>query len=385
MAPQLTQADISELLNAPTTDKRAQIALKVGRQIDAGSLTGQERLLANDILRLMVRDAADLVRAAVADAVASSPIIPADVVTEIVNDIDAISVPFIEKSPAITDEDLIAIIEAGAPAKALAIAGRASVSEDVSDAIAHGGDRDAVARLMGNEGAEISSTTYGTVLSRWHDDVGIADRMAMRKVLPLSVVERLVSLVSDQMKNQLVARGGIGNDIAERLAFEARESATIRLMDGLDGIDDYAELMLHLQASGRLSGTLMVRAACMGEMKFVEHALARLAKIPADRAWTLVHDAGRLGLRALFQQAKLPQDLYLPLRIAVDVFHEIVATEEVVDREHFRRQIIERILTQPDGLKSDDLDFLLYQISRQEQIIASREVEAASMARAASA
>jgi uncharacterized protein (DUF2336 family) len=385
MAPQLTQADISELLNAPTTDKRAQIALKVGRQIDAGSLTGQERLLANDILRLMVRDAADLVRAAVADAVASSPIIPADVVTEIVNDIDAISVPFIEKSPAITDEDLIAIIEAGAPAKALAIAGRSSVSEDVSDAIALGGDRDAVARLMGNDGAEISSTTYGTVLSRWHDDVGIADRMAMRKVLPLSVVERLVSLVSDEMKNQLVARGGIGNDIAERLAFEARESATIRLMDGLDGIDDYAELMLHLQASGRLSGTLIVRAACMGEMKFVEHALARLAKIPADRAWTLVHDAGRLGLRALFQQAKLPQDLYLPLRIAVDVFHEIVATEEVVDREHFRRQIIERILTQPDGLKSDDLDFLLYQISRQEQIIASREVEAASMARAASA
>ena len=41
---------------------------------------------------------------------------------------------------------------------------------------------------------------------------------------------------------------------------------------------------------------------------------------------------------------------HLPLRIAVDVYHEMVRSEEVLDREHFGRQIIERILTQPDGL-----------------------------------
>ena len=111
----------------------------------------------------------------------------------------------------------------------------------------------------------------------------------------------------------------------------------------------------------------------------------KAARISPERAWTLVHDAGRLGLRALFQQARLSQDLYLPLRIAVDVYHEMVRSEEVLDREHFRRQIIERILTQPDGLKNDDLDFLLYQIARQEQIIAQREGEAADAVRAASA
>ncbi|WP_425062940.1 DUF2336 domain-containing protein [Pyruvatibacter mobilis] len=385
MAPQLTQSDITELLTAPTPDKRAQIARKVGRQIDAGGLSGQERLLANDILRLMVRDAAEMVRTAVAESLCAASEVPADVVNSIISDIDSVAVPFIERSPLITDEALLEIIEAGAPAKVLAIASRGSVSEEVSDAIARDGERNAVVRLLGNEGATLSTSAFSEVLTRWHDDVGIADRMAMRKALPLTVVERLVSVVSDEMKNRLVARGGVGNDIAERLAFEARESVTIKLFDGLDSIEDFALLMSHLQGAGRLSGTLIVRAACLGEMKFVEHALAQLARISPERAWTLVHDAGRLGLRALFQQARLSQDLYLPLRIAVDVYHEMVRSEEVLDREHFRRQIIERILTQPDGLKNDDLDFLLYQIARQEQIIAQREGEAADAVRAASA
>ena len=160
MAPQLTQSDITELLTAPTPDKRAQIARKVGRQIDAGGLSGQERLLANDILRLMVRDAAEMVRTAVAESLCAASEVPADVVNSIISDIDSVAVPFIERSPLITDEALLEIIEAGAPAKVLAIASRGSVSEEVSDAIARDGERDAVVRLLGNEDLAKSSSLW---------------------------------------------------------------------------------------------------------------------------------------------------------------------------------------------------------------------------------
>lgn len=368
MAPQLTQADISGLLGSPSAEARAQIAAKVGGQLQAGGLTGQERILADDIIRLMVRDAAALVREAVARSISNTPDIPVDVAAALANDIDEIAVPFLEISPAISEAELIAIVRGGSSAKSLAIAGRPTISSAVSDTIAQVGGKDAVSRMLANAGAEIAPTSYGHVLDRWQDDEDVTGLMAERKALPLSVSERLVALVSDEVKQRLVSRHGIGSELADRMALEAREAATIALIDGLPSIDNFAALMQHLESSGRLSGSLIVRAACMGEMRFVEYALAQMARISPDRAWTLVHDAGRLGLRALFQQARLPQSLYLPLRIAVDVFHEMSLNGELHDREHFRRSILERILTQSESLKSDDLDFLLYQVSRDQKV-----------------
>jgi uncharacterized protein (DUF2336 family) len=374
MVPPLTQADISGLLSTPTEEARAQIAVKVGTQVDAGGLSGQERLLANEILRLMVQDAASLVRIAVAESIAKTPDIPADVAAALANDIDEIALPFLEVSPAISDEDLVGIVRSNGGAKAAAIAGRSTVSSAVTEAIAEDGGKEAVSRMLENQGADIAPSSYNRVIDRWHDDDDVTGLMAERETLPLTVSERLVTLVTDEVKERLVSRHGIGSELADRMALEAREAATIALLDGLPTINDYVALMEHLQASGRLSGSLIVRAACMGEMRFVEHALAQMARVAPERAWTLVHDAGRLGLRALFQQARLSQNLYLPLRTAVDVFHDISLNGEVHDRENFRRSIIERILTQPDGLKNDDLDFLLYQMSRK------HETEAADQA-----
>ncbi|MEQ8747530.1 DUF2336 domain-containing protein [Pyruvatibacter sp.] len=362
----LSQADIAALLAGPTEDVRAEIALKVGGQVSAGVLTGDERLIANDILRLMVRDAADRVRQAMAQSIANTKDVPREVALKLAHDIDDIAVPFLGSSPALSDEDLVSIVRAGSDEKSIAVAGRAGLGSDVCDAIANDGGKDAVVRMLGNEGAEIAPASFGTVMERWQGDEDLADTMACRQSLPVTVAERLVAFVSDEIRVRLMSRHALREDIAARMAIEAREMATISLLDGLDDVENFDRLMDHLHVSGRLTGTLILRAACLGEMRFVEHALARLTRIMPARAWTLVHDTGGLGLRALFQRAELASELYLPLRTAVDVFHETGMNGAPRDREHFRRTLIERILTQTDSLSGKEMDFLLYQISRQE-------------------
>ncbi len=383
LTPLLSQEDIATLLAGPTEDVRADIAFKVGEQVDAGVLSGQERLIANDILRLMVSDAADRVRAAMAKSIATCADIPHDVAQRLALDIDDIAVPFLEVTPALSDADLVAIVRGGSDKKSSAIAGREHVSSDVCDAIASDGARGAISNLLANKGADITTSSYGTLMDRWEKDSGVTGLIAARDHLPIGVTERLVTMISDEARDRLIKNHSLGDEVARRMALEAREAVTIGLLDGLPGLDNYKRLMDHLYVSGRLTGTLIVRAACMGEIQFVEHALAQLVKITPERAWTLVHDSGRLGLRALFNHAKLERELYLPLRIAVDVFHETALNGEVHDREHFRLTIIERVLTQPDGLKSEDLDFLLYQISRQEEKIHQHDRELALQAPAA--
>src|SRR3546814_13443548 len=67
-----------------------------------------------------------------------------------------------------------------------------------------------------------------------------------------------------------------------------------------------ADLVANLQAQGHLDAGLLLRALAGGDLDFVEHALARMARIPLANAQRLIHDPGKLGLAALWQRCRLP-------------------------------------------------------------------------------
>lgn len=97
----------------------------------------------------------------------------------------------------------------------------------------------------------------------------------------------------------------------------------------------------------------------MGDVAILEASLSLLAKVPLTNARLLIHDAGRLGLKSLYERAGLPTRLLPAFRVAVDVSHETLLDGEPGDLDRHRRKMIERILTQYEDLSSEDLDYLL--------------------------
>ena len=73
----------------------------------------------------------------------------------------------------------------------------------------------------------------------------------------------------------------------------------------------------------------------------------------------MVHDAGMLGLRAIYERAGLPQKLYPVFRTGIDMVHEMDFDEGQMDRERFSRRLIERVLTRFQALPKEELDYLL--------------------------
>jgi uncharacterized protein (DUF2336 family) len=114
-----------------------------------------------------------------------------------------------------------------------------------------------------------------------------------------------------------------------------------------------------MQAHGRLSASLVLRALCMGDLAFFETALASLAGVPAMNARMLIHDAGQLGLRSLYQKSGLPARFLPAVRVAIQVVRETPMDGEPHDRERYRARVIERILTQYEDFGAEDLDYLL--------------------------
>jgi len=356
---QLTEDDIRRLAKSDDPKGRAQAAQKICLRISDAGFSAEERAAANDILRLMAADAAAMVRRALVTTLKNSPHLPVDVAKRLADDIDEIAIPILEESPVFDEADLLAIVRAGSASKQSAIARRETVSSAVSSEIAECGAEGAVASLMGNEGADLDETIFGRALARFGDRETVTDAVIDRSMLPASVSERLVALISDEALSRLARRHALPPQLAVELAEGARERATIDVLDQAGCATDMRRFVQQLQLNGRLTPSLVVRGLCLGHMSFFEYAMAELAGVPHGKAWVLVHDAGPLGLRAIFERTGIPGRLYAPVRAAIEIYHQVELDGSPGDRNRFTQTMIERLLSRASGLAREEIDYLL--------------------------
>lgn len=360
----LTELDIRRLVKATDEDERAAAAHKLCRSIDRAELDGDERAAAQKILRVLAGDVAELVRRAMAVTLKSSDLIPRDLARRLAADVDSIALPVIGFSPAFADDDLIEIVQAGSAVRQVAIAARARVSRDVAEALSVDGCQEAVRTLASNDNADISEGALRRVVDRFGDASEVVTAMAYRQVLPLAVTERLVALASEAVRDHLISRHAVAPETAIRLAGFARERATVDLVDEASGSADLAGLAAQLNARKALTASLMMRALARGQMALFEHGLAELAGTPHQRAWLMVHDAGPLGLKAIYDRAGLPPRLFQAFRAGVDTWRALQAEGADTSGEAFRQSMLERFLTQRPNAPREDLAYLMERLDQ---------------------
>ncbi len=362
----LTQDDVSRLLADSSVDIRVETATKIADGFNAGALSDGERKMAEDIFRVMVKDAEVRVREALALNLKENPNIPHGVAVSLAKDVEHVALPILQYSDLLTDADLIEIIASQSQEKQVAIAKRASVSETVSENLVDSGNEKAVASLIANEGARISESSLLKAVDTLGDKEGVQDAMVHRAKLPVTVSERLVTVVSEKLAANLIARHDLPENVVTDLVLQTRERAVISLSTDSDE-GDVEVLVRQLHENERLTPSIILRGLCMGDMTFFEAAMAELADVSLMNARTLIYDSGGLGLRTLCRQANIPVAQLVAVRAAIDVSREMEYDGREHDRERYSRRMIERIMTQYDDLgvefESDDLNYLLTKMS----------------------
>jgi len=307
----ITDEDIRVLVRHPDAERRAVIAQKVCRRVRDHDLTPGERRVANEVLGFIADDAASLVRRALAITLKNSPELPRDLALKLAAD------------------------------------------------IVRYGDSKAVAELAANDGADISPEAAKQMLDAYRDDDLIAQAFIRRRDLPIGIVEKLVARVSEEAAFELTKRHALPVELAIELASRARERATIDIIDQSTKTKDVALLARRLEEEGRLTPSLIIRAAGCGEMRFVEHALAVKANISHSKAALMVHDSGPFSLQALCKHAAISETSARVLRAACVIYRDLELSGVTYDRAYFRETMILRILTLPLSLdESDQLYFL---------------------------
>jgi uncharacterized protein (DUF2336 family) len=342
---------------------RVDTAKHVGALFSSATLTSAERQTAFAILEKLVRDLEQEVRHALATHVASCAFLPPPLARAIAEDIEAISVPFIRVSPALADADLVAIIEAGSEAKQMAIAARETVSERVGEALTGTHRTAVVTTLLRNDGAQISENSYHAILNDFADDASVQDLLIERDALPLTVVDRLVHVVSAELHDRLVEKHALPAELADELLTQARERTMVQGVATVPRAFDVERLAHALNRRGELTATLLMRALCEGDMHFFEAGMAVIAGVPLQNAAALIADGGPLGFKALYEQSGLPDNFFRAFRAALDVHIRLRVDGQESWSPGNLQLILDRVMLEYDEACPSDLEYLLSQMS----------------------
>ena len=363
----LTRDDVARLADQRDPEARALAARKVCARFAADGLSESERALGAEIVRVLAADAAELVRRALSVTLQRSAHLPNDVAKALAADIESIALPVIAGSPVLDDEDLIEIVRGGDARRQTAVAGREKVSSAVVGVIADIGADEAVATAAGNDGAEFDAGCYAKTFERFAERPDILERFVERAHIPMEITEKLISRISDGAMSRLVSRHALPPQLAVELAEGARERATVDLVDQAGLSPEPRRFAQQLQLNARLTPSLILRALFRGHMAFFEHCIAELAEIDHAKAWLLIHDAGPLGLEAVFNRAGLPERLLPAVRAALSAWHSLeIGDGGARDAALFRRRLMERIFTQFQGAPDRELAYCLDRLDADE-------------------
>lgn len=363
----LTLSDVQRLLSDPSTEQRTATAERLAAQFAQPAMTEAERRIAEEIFRIMARDAEVRVREALSRHLKESPDVPRDIALALASDVDSVAVPMLHYSDVLTDADLIEIVRSQGAAKQEAVAGRRGVSAAVSEALIETGNENAVGTLVANIQANIPEAALQRVIEIYGENPDIQGKLTVRPTLPLAVAERLMNRVSENLRQHLLQNHALSPELAGDLILQARERAVVGLASQASEAE-LERLARELERNGRLTPSIILRALCMGDLAFFEVGIARLARTPMLNARTLLYDGGTLGLKAIFDKSGLPATFLPAIQAAIKVSRELQYDGLENDRERYSRRMMELVLTQYGDLgvtfDTGDLEYLLGRLNR---------------------
>ena len=270
---------------------RAELGRKLAPQAP-GLAAARDRLgeIGWQTLCGLAQDAAERVRAVIAEELKSLPDAPRELILRLAGDAAMeVAEPVIRLSPLLTEADLLALVASPpVPATVTAIARRPGIGERLCDAIASTADAAAITALLDNASATIRESTLDALIIQAATRVTWQEALVRRPALPPRALRALALCVAGHLLDRLAARPDLDPGLAGTLRRRVEER-------------------LAREAQGDLAEPLPEQAFEAAAMRGDKAAMARLLAAHAAVPLAAVEQAARLrsgkGLVSLCWQA----------------------------------------------------------------------------------
>ena len=350
-AAKITPEDIKQLQSNPSPETRSGFAGKFGQQYDEFVANGSKEF-AGSILLFLAKDIEATVRQSLAESIAESPNLPPDLVADLASDDIEIARPILERSPILQDEQLAEIVQSHATQYALAVAGRDTISEDLSNTLIDSDEADVIVRLITNEGAEISDEALCLLAKDYQDVAEIQDRLAQRPDLPPEIVDHLLDAIGEKLEWDLVTDRSMNLSEARRLVAATKERTAASLAKKQQEEKATLRSMHERMATGELSALDILGFLRDGDVRRFEASLSTLAKLDAVKTKRLLYNMDKRCVAVLCLRAGLGTPQYMAVRMALDLADKGV-TEAHATRVKYSPDTVRFVQQQYERIRKD--------------------------------
>ena len=263
----LSQEDIRRLLEDSSSQTRIDITNKISGAYGASALHAKELKVAEQIFRMLLRDTEVRVRASLADNIKSSKSIPRDIVMVLARDVEEVALPVLEYSEVLSEEDLVDLVKTTRSiSRQLAMARRKEITQLLSNALLGTHNPQVATTLLENNGADIAEEDLEAAIEEYRENGKLMEIIGSRPQLPISTVEKLISVVSGSLSEKLQAKyklpGAADSAIANE-SVNARETETLQIIKNINDDDELSRLVEQMQGSNRLGPSMILGASSL--------------------------------------------------------------------------------------------------------------------------
>lgn len=358
-----TFMDVQRLTNEPSAQMRGMLAAKVAADFRSRNFSESEAAIAEEIFRLLAKDADVKIRQSLAMELAHCHNAPHDVIKQLAGDENSVASPVLEYSQVLTEEDLIQLVRSTREVvKHCAVARRETLSQDLSQALLETTDTLVLQTLFTNKGAVLNEAN---LMPYWADipfTQPLMEALVRRGGLPVTIVEKLYYAASNDLKQHLTRLYPAHSPSIAKAAQDAREWELLGVtpQENTVGYDeDMAEDFIDdLYLRGRLTHSLLMRALCVGNLAVFEMGIARLADVPRINARILLMEATGKGFAAIYHASGMPEGFFEAVRILLKISLEETEFGRVKHSD-FRKRVIDRIYLDRYNKTTENMEYLL--------------------------
>ncbi|WP_101531790.1 DUF2336 domain-containing protein [Cohaesibacter celericrescens] len=349
---------LSWIETAPV-ERRAEATSALARAYLHSPLGEMERDAAETALTVLLDDPSPIVREALAYALAASPHAPRQVILTLVQDVEAVAIPVVASSPVLLDSELVDLIAGNSIAIQTAIASRPSISASLSAAMSEVAGSEACRHMLQNPGAQIAIFSLRRLAERFGKEPEMRNAMLALSGLPVDIRQTLIVQLGDALEQLALVQSFVSSDRRTSLVKDACDKATVDLAFCCAHGDELIALVEHLRLSGQLTADILIRGLCMGNVELFVTAMVSLTSLSDKRVRACVTDASEGMVNALCRKAGLSERL-APAILSALLSYQDLSTDlhPSASRARFARLMVDRILSDYNGVADDEMDDL---------------------------
>lgn len=304
----LTKDQVYQLINERSAENSAVVVDTITKYYNDGNFSSEELKLVNETLLKLSYHAEMVVRKTISQNLCANPDIPHELAIKLANDVNEVSLPILEFSTVLSDQDLRIIIARSQDMdKHIAISKRPVISEGLSESIISNSNEEAVSSLLHNKGSYIEDKSMEKIIAKFSDSQTVIEELVTRDNVPVYIKEKLMAKLSDQIKEYLVDRYNIDSKSISKITNQGKDTMILGMLPPNASLGSISNLVDHLDASNKLDIHMIIMAIASMRISFAEVAFARKANVPIKNAATLLKDSLGLGFESLYRKVNFPE------------------------------------------------------------------------------